>query len=811
MLKSLMLLFAFCSYSLCIAQSSPPGKIFGKIFSPNNQSTENATVSLLRMQDSGLVKVSLTDREGNFEFVGIKEGSYHIIVTLVGYAKFKTEAIIFDNSNISLRLADITLNPTATSMKEVLVEARKPFIERKLDRMVVNVENSIVAAGNSVLEVLERSPGVIVNQESSISLQGKQGVLVMIDGKPTPLSGSDLINYLKSIPASTIASIEIITQPSARYEAAGNAGIINIKFKKDQRQGFNGSITLNTGQGRYFKPSASINLNYRKNKWNLFGNYSHSQPTNFTRFYINRKFFDANRNVSAVFDQTSFIKQPIMADNSRFGADYSAGKKTIVGVLFNFNWNRNERDGKTASLVTLPNGQLDYTTRTRIAMNERHFNGFANLNLKQMLDSAGAELTADIDYGRFTADTYQDVDNGNYDGSDILLNGNNLLTDQQGMITVKSMKADYIKPLSKTSKLEAGIKSTFVQSDNDVKFFDVLGGSQIFDLSRSNHFIYDENVNAAYTSFAKEFKKWDVQAGLRIEQTNTKGVQLATGEKFSRSYINIFPSFVANNKISDNNQLSISFAKRINRPSYRQLNPFRIFVDPYTYVVGDPSLKPVFTNSYELTHTLKNKYMTTLSYSSTKDIITDVFVQDDATKISYQTPANLQRFELWNLRGFVPFNVKKWMSSTVSGNVYWNRYESPLQGGNLTNDYTSWDVRMQNNFTIGKNGWSAELNGFYQAKNAWGLFVIRDLAQVSTGIQKVSNNKNSTFKLAMSDIFYTNRIAVIVNYQNMDFFTDRTWDSRVLTFSFTHRFGKNTVTRARQRNSGVEDEKRRAN
>jgi hypothetical protein len=183
-------------------------------------------------------------------------------------------------------------------------------------------------------------------------------------------------------------------------------------------------------------------------------------------------------------------------------------------------------------------------------------------------------------------------------------------------------------------------------------------------------------------------------------------------------------------------------------------------------------------------------------------------VQDDLTKISYQTPANLQDFDQVNLGVFIPIAIKKWLSSSINASVYWNQYSSPLQGGNLLNDYTAWDTRLNNTITLGK-GWSAELSGFYQSKNAWGLFIIRNLAQVSSGLQKVSKDKNATFKLAISDIFYTNRIAVLVKYQNMDFFTDRTWDSKVVTASYTQRFGKNTIARARQRNSGVEDERRR--
>ncbi|HMR91826.1 MAG TPA: TonB-dependent receptor [Chitinophagaceae bacterium] len=809
MQKNVWLLIIFLLSIMQAMAQSGTGTLQVKVLNEKNEVMEGATASLLRSKDSALVKAAFSDKKGMIELENLKPGKYLLTISSIGFDKFFSPSFEITTSAKDIRLEDIVLKTASVSLGAVTVESRKPFVERKLDRMIVNVENSIVSAGNSVLEVLERSPGVIVNQESSINIKGKSGVIVMIDGKPSPLFGADIIQYLKGIPAANVQSVEIITNPSARYDAAGNAGIINIKLKKDQRQGLNGSLALSYGQGRYHKPSASINFNYRKKKWNLFGAHSYFTPKNFTRFYINRKFFDKDHQVISVFDQTSFIRQPITSNNTRVGADYYVNKKTVMGVLLNFNWNNNKRDGNTNSVITYPNGQVDYITRTGILLNENRFNGFANFNIRHSFDSTGRELTADADYGRFTATTLQDVRNANYDGNNGLIDNSRLETDQRGKITVRSIKADYIHPFSKTMKMEAGVKASLVETDAQVSFYDIINGDPQFDPGRSNHFLYRENVNAAYLMFAKEFKKTDVQAGLRMEHTSTKGNQLSTGEKFSRSYVNFFPSISANQKLSDKHQLTLGYSRRIDRPSYRQLNPFRIFVDPYTYVVGDPALRPVFTNAWELSHTFRGRYITTLNYSRSKQTITDIFVQDDDTKISYQTPANLQNFDIVSLELFVPLQVKKWMNASVSGSIFWNRYESPLQGGTLVNDYLSGQVRLNSSMTLGK-GWSAELNGAYQAKNAWGLFVIRDITVVSAGIQKVTKNKNSTFKLAVSDMFYTNRVAVIVAYQNMDFFTDRTWDSRVATLSFTHRFGKNTVTRARQRTTGVEDEKRRA-
>lgn len=786
------------------SQNNEKFLISGIIESENKEKMAFYEIYLFQNSDNTLLKTELTDENGTFNFQSILKGNYSLKINSDGELK-TVETIDLQNN---IELGTLTITSQTKQIQEVVIEKKKPFIERKLDKLVVNVENSIASTGSTILEVLQRSPGVMVNEDSGINLKGKTGVVVMIDGKPSPLSGADLITYLKSIPASNIQTIEIISNPSARYDAAGNAGIINIKFKKDKNQGFNGSATVAYSQGVYVKPSANTSLNYRNKKWNFFGSYSYSNPKNFTYFFINRKFFDANQNLESTFEQESYTKQPISSNNARFGVDFYSTEKTIIGVLFNGNWNTNERNGRTNATITDSNGQLDYTTKTNILLDENRFNGFANLNFKHTF-SSGKELTTDIDFGSFDSKTLQDIQNINSNPDGSVISDSKLATNQTGIINVKSIKADYSQAFSEKSKLELGLKSSLVSSDNDVKFYDVIGNENVLDITRSNHFLYDENINALYGSYATSYKKWDFQGGLRIENTNTKGEQLATNETFSRDYTNFFPNLVVSRTLSENNSLSFTYAKRIDRPTYRQLNPFKIFVDSYTYVVGDPTLNSVITNLFEINHTFKGKYSTTLSYTKSKESITDIFVQDDDTKISYQIPANIQDFEQYNLGIYIPFNYKKVVNSTLSGSVYLNKYSSALQGGNLQQNFTSWDMNLNNTFTLGK-GWSAELTGYYQSKMVWGLFYIKDLAQITAGIQRVSKDKNSTLKLSISDIFLTNHIAVEVDYQNQEFYTDRTWDSRVATISYTYRFGKNTVAKARQRSGGVDDEKRRA-
>lgn len=805
------LIFCLILFASSIIAQSDRGVIHVSLSSTDNEPMDDAYLSLLNSKDSSIAKIEIAEKNGTATIEEIKNGQYFLSITKPGYDKYLSQTIIIDREHQNIDLPKIELVKKSHALDEVNITYKKPLIERQFDKLIVNVENSILAAGSTALEVLERSPGVIVNQETSILLKSKNGVIIQIDGKPSPLSGLELINYLKSIPASNLDKIEIITNPSARYDAAGNAGIINIKFKKDQRQGLNGSITLSDGQGVYNKPTASTNLNFRKNKWNLFGSYSFSKPQGYTHFYINRKFFNSEHLVESIFDQTSYIKQPMQSYTGRFGVDFYASKSTVIGVLFNTNWFKLKREGSTNALITDNNNILQYSSRTDNILDEKRFNGFGNFNFKHTFDTTGTELTVDADHGMYSGKIDQNFTVRYYDTTGFKTSENLVRTDQDGKITVSSVKADFVHPLKHDSKYEAGFKSSFVKTDNDVKFFNIINQTELLDTNTSNHFIYDENINAAYLSYSKSFKKYDFQFGLRAEQTVTNGDQITTGERFSRSYIYLFPSIFINHKITQNYQLSLSYSRRIDRPDYRQLNPFKVFTDPpYTYVVGDPALKPVLSNSFEMGFTFKDKYMATLSYVQSIDAITDVFIQNDQTKVSYQTPANLQNFDQVTLSLIIPFNIKKWMNSTLSADGFWNKYTSKFEGGDLLNQNFACYLNLQNSFTLGNNGWSAELSANYQSELAWGLFLIDDLGQVNIGVQKTSKDKMSTIKLSLTDIFLTNRINVIVKYQNQDFHTNRTWDARVLSLSYTQRFGNNKVAQARKRNTGVEEEKKRA-
>ncbi len=395
MKKIFVVIVWMCTVSIANAQPGR-GKISVSITSDQNTALENATAELRKIKDSSLVKIALTDKNGFAEFDNIIYGNYFLKVSLVNYVTTNSSLIALSAAQADL--VKVTLPFLEKQLGNVTVTSRKPFIQKLNDRIVVNVENSIVNAGSSAMDVLERSPGVNVDQNDVISLRGRSGVIIMIDGKPTAMSGADLTNYLKGLPSAAIERIDIITNPSAKYDAAGNAGIIDIRMKKDQRLGFNGTFTTGYGQGIYPKTNAGGTFNYRNKKVNVFGNYNYAYRVGLNHLLLDRSFFD-----SGVYNggdlKDNYSKSPFNTNSSRLGVDFFPDKKTIIGFVVNGNFNHYRRVNTNGSIVIDPQKQESSTFDSYATNNDHGNNLVANINFKHTFDSTGKEITADLDYG----------------------------------------------------------------------------------------------------------------------------------------------------------------------------------------------------------------------------------------------------------------------------------------------------------------------------------------------------------------------------------------------------------------------------
>ncbi|RYY48276.1 MAG: TonB-dependent receptor [Chitinophagaceae bacterium] len=799
------------------ALSQSTGRISLIIKNEQSAGVENATAALLKSGTQTLVKTSFADKSGMLAFEHLPYGTYQVKLTAAGFEDLLTDSIVLNEQSSLVSIPPITMKTTSRqSLKTVTVTAKKPFIQRLNDRLVVNVDNSVVNAGSSAFEVLERSPGVTIDNNDNIALRGKQGVIIMIDGKPSPMTGQDLASYLRSLPTNSIDRIEIITNPSSKYDAAGNSGIIDIRLKKDQRMGTNGSFNAGYGQGVYPKANTGLSLNHREKKLNLFGSYNYAYRKNLNRLYLDRNFFE-NGQFTGSDLKDNLSRAPITSNTMRVGADYYAGPKTIIGVVLNSNFNHFNRKNNNSSTVFDEMHQPDFTFKT-VARNNDHNNNFVgNINFKHTLDSNNRELTADLDYGIYnskslsTNATQYSKNSGGTQQPDYVLDGR-----QKGKLKFTTAKIDYVNPLKSGGSFEAGLKTSFVSTDNDARFFNVSSGTPVNDAGKTNHFLYDENNNAAYLNYKKNFKKWDMQLGLRAEQTNISTYQEIGKVKWDSNYIQLFPTAFFNYKLKADQTLGISISRRIDRPGYSQLNPFLFLIDVTTYATGNPALLPQFTWAYELNYTVKAINIS-LSYSRTRNnhnvVIArynDVFPQNpQGENITVQIPVNISSSEYAGLSIAAPVKVTKWWNMVNNADIFYNHFNGNLGGTKLNNGKPAVDLRVNNSFTL-KHGWSTELNGVFNSGGQYGFMVSDPQWGISAGVQKTILKNKGTLRLNVSDIFWTNLPRAVITYDNYIEKWNAKRDSRVANFSFTYRFGKKTVQAARKRTTGSEEERQRA-
>jgi iron complex outermembrane recepter protein len=821
--KFFSLLAAMTISMLSIAQTG--GKVTGSIKDGGNQKIiDAASVSLLSAKDSNLVKVAVTDKDGYFSFENLKEGGYLVLATSIGHSKSYSSSFSISAENLSVNVGVLQLVPAEKALKEVSVTAKKPLIERKIDRTVVNVDASITSTGSTALEVLEKAPGVSVDKDGNISLKGKAGVIVYLDGRPTYLSGTDLANMLHNMTASQLDQIEIMTNPPAKYEAAGNAGIINIKTKKNKQFGYNGSLTSGYTQGRYARFNEAVSFNYRNKKVNYFSNLNFNTNHRSQELYIVRNFRDANtKNIKSIFDQESVMENQGKNYSAKIGLDYSVSKNTTLGFVLNGYYNPSTWKSSTNTLIYDPNGVLTNQT-TAYTQNEEKWKNFSsNINLRTKLDSTGQEITADLDFIQYKATSEQPLTSSYYDNMGNLLQAPDVLYGTlPSNIKIYSGKVDYTLPLKKDSKFEAGFKSSFVNNDNNAVYDSLKTGYSVLDSGRSNHFIYDENINAAYVNYSRPLgKKWTAQLGLRVENTNSNGISKGytyntaqnkfeyTETKFKKTYTQLFPTVYLQYTANEKNQFVINYGRRIERPDYQDMNPFVHFLDRYTFEQGNPNLSPQFAHNIELSHTYKGFLTSTVNYTNTTDIIQMVLEQNDLTNETYIKKANIASSKQFGLAITANKSLTKWLSGNIYANVYNNHFKGVVNNESISLGITSFLTQVQMQFKFNK-GFSAELSGFYRSKGLEGVIYIEPIVQVNTGVSKEVLKNKGNIRLNFRDIFAGSIFKGYSKYGTVDATFKNVNDSRAVSLTFTYRFNKGKLkASSSKRNSGASDEQNR--
>lgn len=799
-----ILLFLYTSFLLSVAAAQPQlkGSILLTTTDEKQTLLVGATIELLRLPDSTLLQTIITGKEGKANIYQLPQGEYICRVSMAGYKIAFSEKIIINAEAVFKKI--ITLQPSGKTLAEITVSGRKPPIQQLPDKTIINIESSITNSGATLLEVLEKSPGITVDRSGNISMKGKQGVLVMMDGKPLYISGAELITLLENMNASQAELIELMDNPPAKYDAAGNAGIINIKTKKNKQRGFNGSVNLAYGQGRYHKSNNSVSLNYRDNKLNIFLNYNIAANKNFMDLYALRTYYKPDeKTVDVLLQQPTFMTATGSNNMLHMGADYAVSANTTIGIVANGSVLQRKNPGDATAQWLNTDGQTDSVIFTQ-SNNDTHWkNGGLNLNIRHII-SAKSELTGDVDIIGYRINTQQvfknmlDALGGYTENSKGVFDAN---------INIYTGKADYTHRFSNNTKLDAGWKSSFIKTNNLAEYFYMQANNWQPDNGRTNHFLYDENINAVFGNIEKQQGPLTAQLGLRYEHTGYKarqaGNSVVKDSSFSRNYGGLFPSAFISWQADSSNLFTISAGRRIERPAFQKLNPFVFVINKYTYQRGNPFYKPQYTWNLGISHIYKNMLTTGLEYSIVKDYFSQIFLKDSTGSFVY-TEGNVGSMKSLALSLGFQSSVLPWWFISTDATLTHKRMNSVLWR-TFNVSFTQLTANITNQFRLGK-GWSAELSGMYTSKSQQDLQEVLDpTGQVSVGLAKQVFKNKGTLKLTYRDIFYTQAMAGVTTfYQSSEYFKI-TRDSRVCSISFSYRFGKQFKSPV-QRTGGAGDE-----
>ena len=809
-----ILLIALLTAATSALADASKGIITGKVVDKlSNQPIPFVSVTLGLLPDTTIKKSVQTDDKGSYKFDHIPDGRYVVSAYMVGYNRMHSKPLVCKQN--SIKVEPLTMENTV--IQEVTVNGRRPEIELKADRTVLNVENSTTASADNAYDVLRKAPGINIDKDDNISLKGKTGIIVTINDKPTYLSGQELASYLKSLNGAEIEKVELITTPPARYEASGNSGIINIKMKRNSAIGVNGSANVGAVYTGKLSEYGGLSLNMRKGRLNTFGSINGRNS-----YYRNS--LDIERHLkgdTALIVQNSKTHGSFLNYGYRLGADYELNRRHTFGVLVRGLAYESSSSLNANTNLLLKEGLLAKSLRSTTESKSNNRNTSLNANYRMAIDTNGRTLNVDVDYvsyckgGTEYNDTYYFGPTGTSTSAPLLLK-NHTPSD----ITIKSFRADYAHPFSKETILEVGIKGSMVKSDNNLQYQQSFDAKNTYtdDRERSNHFKFDENISAAYTSIAFSCNGWNIKGGLRAEHTWNKGHQVTIDSTNKRSYLDLFPSLFVQRSINKKNSLGISYTRRIDRPSYSKLNPFVWRIDDYSYMSGNPLLRPQYSDNIEINHSWNSRIFSSIGYSHTSNVQTRVAQEVEITKpANGSNPSqaikavkmaeqNLEGLSSLTLNVSANFSPVKWLRTNNNITATYNEYSrTSNQSGNssvMYQFYTSNSIILPKQCIF-------EVMGWYRSATAYGMIDMDAQYIVNLGIQKKFLGEQLSLRVGFDDVFHTIDNKSWARYDNMNIYYLNKWDSQKVNISLTYRFGSKDVKQARQRTTSLEEEQKR--
>lgn len=787
------------------AQSS----IKGILLTEEGEAVMFANIALFEKETNQLNKVEISNEEGTFTFNGIAPGNYLLKATYVGFDDLSIDVALKDQE--TKVLGELVLSTASIQLEGAEITAQRALVETKADRTVFNVQGTINSAGDSGINLLRKAPGVLVDNNNNISVMGRSGVLVYVNGKRMPFSGDDLTNYLQNLTAEQIDRIDIITNPGAKYEAEGNAGIIDIILKKDDTKGLNGSISTQYSKGIAQRGGVNLNGNYRNNGFNIFGNAGVNIGDRYNRIDF------VNYQNGLVMNELNLMENSGQNYSYQIGTDYFINKHNTIGFLIDGNINNNK--GVTTNNLSIASQQTPTSVDSLLlANNEAVSNGFqASYNVNYQFRKNETTFNVDLDYGSYKQDNDYNQPNRYYTADTSTLLSENLTSYiTPSNINIYTAKADFDKKVGK-GKLGLGSKYTKVVSDNTYKFYNIINSEKNLNLNRSNDFLYDENVVAGYIDYRLTINpKWSISTGVRTEYTQITGTLTAYKDELKEDpveleYIQFFPSAGVSYSPSRMHSFNLNYGKRINRPDYNVLNPFLIKTSELSSMRGNAKLKPEIVHNVDLSYTAFYMYTLKLGYSKTYDQITRFIGADENDpRAGFISWDNLAEQTILSANLSLPLKINKWWSAYVNLGVS-NQDNKADLGENKQVDLnvTTFNAYQQQTFKLPK-GFQAEVSGWYSSPGIWGgVFQYDPSWSLNVGLQRKFFNDKLLVKVSAQDLFKQAGWSGVSNYGGLKGYGMGDWDSRRINVSLNYNFGSNKIKKARNRKTGIEDAKKR--
>jgi len=778
-------------------------EISGRILDEKHNGIEFATVSIKKKDENRTLQSVVSEADGSFKLSVNEKGTYIANIKSMGLDSVSISITVGDKARV--QIPDIILTTATKVLQQVNVVAKRPIIELKSDRLLFNVGNSINGVGEDALQILKRAPGVSVSNSDIVSLKGNSSVQIMIDGRLAYLGGGDLASVLKNIPAANIDQIEIISNPSSKFDAAGTAGIINIKLKKNKSLGFNGTVSLNGIHGYTSKFNGSADGNYRTQKLNLYGSYGYEDGVYKTKTSILRN--QQINQKSANFDQHSDEFDGNKAHSYKAGLDYFINDKNTVGLLFNGLNGHNNDNISGATVISNGAGIVDSILSAKNNRSIKRNNYNYNLNY-QYADTTGRTLNTNFNYILLDRKELSLQPNQYTDAEGNLLS-NPLIyyINAPTKINVYAVNVDYEQKVLKGT-LGAGAKFSSVDSKNDFNSYNVIDGQNVINPSLTNFFDYREKVSAGYINYNITIKKWTYQAGLRGEQTTSEG-DLTTlvslgNQVVKRNYFNLFPTASIAYKENDKHSFSLSYSRRIQRPNYQTLNPFQIRMDELTFFQGNPFLKPEYSDSYQLAYGWQQYLIASVGYMETKNVVSPLTDSASNNRIisSYQ---NIGKKRSVTVSLSSSLEINRWWSLFLNTNLYYQVYKGDLTNGIINNSITTFSANGSSAFKMSST-FSTEVSFFYRTPEVYGVLRNSSVGEIDLGAKQLLFNDRASLRLSFSDLFHMLKLTSRSYYSGLNLISTQQPESQIFKIGFSYKFGRSQIKGARNRSKGAEDE-----